>query len=170
MKRLICTLSFLILIGCSEPKTIEVIKTIEVVTILEMCPPEIIDAAGYYYSLENLQAKIICTTEGSCIHETGHHLDRLLGWPSLSLEWKTTIDKFIEKCNQEFDNPFCTFKDFPGIYGNPLAVVDMPDGTTQEWGGYRELYAQIYEHSILTMQEKPIEIHVFYTDQWIQSP
>jgi len=162
MKRLICTLILLILMGCSEPKTIEIIKTIEVVTVLEACPPEIVDTAGYYYSLENMQAKIICTTPGSCLHETCHHIDRLLEWPSLSLEWEATVDAFFEKCIGGLDNPFCAFKDFSGVYGNPLTVVELLDGTTQEWGGYLELYAQICEHSFLTMQEKPAELQIFY--------
>jgi len=170
MKRLICTLILLILLGCSEPKIIEVVKTVNVVTVLEVCPPELIDATGYFYSLDNLQAKILCTTPGSCLHETCHQIDRLLEWPSLSLEWEAAIDAFIEKCIGGLNDPFCPFKDFPGIYGNPLAVVEMSDGTTQKWGGYREVYADICEHSFLTMQEKPVEIQIFYTEQWKQSP
>ncbi len=103
---------------------------------------------------------IICEFEYACLHETGHWIDDGLGRPSKSESFKLYIDTMIEWCNDESNEGlynyhyWCWIKDFYGINGNPLH-----DGY---WGGYGELYADIYEYWKLHTVAPPLELQEFY--------
>lgn len=120
---------------------------------------------GYYYLGEGI-GKILCTSEITCLHEVGHHKDSLLENPSASTQWITEVDHFILMCLASVEHFFCTIKDFPGIYGNPMQDLVLNTGDIMKWGGYSELYAHIYEYSISQGEDKPTSFEVFYTNNW----
>lgn len=91
---------------------------------------------------------IHCDTEWACLHETAEMLRDKYGDPCLSEEWRTTIDAWVTT-------------DFPGVQENPMA--NAPWG---EWGGYCELYPELYAMWRMNFIELPPEIYVFYQSNW----
>lgn len=88
---------------------------------------------------------IWCTDEIYCLHEVGHHVDRLGGYISQTKEFQSSVDKYIstlDDChgNERVD---CWMVDFPGVNNNPLAEGD---GVEHNWGGYGEMYANLYAY------------------------
>jgi hypothetical protein len=73
---------------------------------------------------------IWCSDEFSCLHEVGHFVDTKLDNPSQSEEFRVAVQNCIETCaNQELRNMLIEFPIENGCF---------------EWGGYRELYAELY--------------------------
>jgi len=114
---------------------------------------------GVYQYLGNDQARILCVDEVSCLHEVGHHMNNLHGNPAKY--WVNDVEHFILMCLAGIEHYFCSISGFPGVYGNP-----MSDLTAIPWGGYSELYAFMYEHSITAGKPIPAILQIYFTNYW----
>ena len=108
--------------------------------------------------------------ERNALHEVAHMLDiDIFDNISQSPEFQNAIIAFIEANKTDglcIRQMICLIQDFPGINGNPMRVITytLPDGTeiTREWGGYFELYAEIYAQWKTGWAELPKELYPFY--------
>ena len=115
------------------------------------------ETSGVYNSIINT---IICETEKSCFHEIGHRKDDILDWPSMSPEFKLVVDNYINWCIEyEAQDYYCMFLiGFYGINGN--------DYKDTGWGGYSEVYAEIYEFSKYYGVSIPWAFVRYYEEGW----
>ncbi len=112
------------------------------------------DGWGGFYAGDGV---LLCQTEYACIHETGHWLDEKLGYPSETIEFKETLDTFINVCIENGDewgnvDYYCNLARFPGVNGN---AVD-------NWGGYGEAYAEMYKYLVHEDRPLPVVFVEFY--------
>lgn len=98
---------------------------------------------------------ILCNTESTCIHETGHWIDKYLGNISESVEFRQAIDTFILNCEYKLTE-YCWLALFPGLNNNELNIDD--------WGGYNEAYATIYEYDMFLGYPMPQVFIEFYNN------
>lgn len=107
---------------------------------------------------------IMCKNEGACIHEVGHWVDKNLGFPSMSFDFKRETILFLEKCesidNGIYGDDFCDFFYFPGIKNNP-----MYEAENFSWGGYSEFYATMYRMYMYEGYSLPEEFVEFYKEK-----
>ena len=104
---------------------------------------------------------IVCDPTGTCYHELGHAKDVKLGYPSHSPEFKKAVDEYLEWCKKgkkvwptECDH----LENFPGINGNPLRYG--------AWGGYFELYADLFMLNVWDNLCVPENIKVLFNIHW----
>lgn len=128
-------------------------------------------SSGMYYSDNNSTTGLLwCSSIGGdliaergCLHEVGHFLDDVMGRVSRTNEFKSFIDKFYEENNlDEYNGELRTLEGliatFPGIGENETASM----GEVVNWGGYTELYADIYSYWISGYIEIPDSFLVFF--------
>lgn len=104
---------------------------------------------------------ILCDDPGICFHELGHIKNDQLDNPSESPEFKKAIDDFLEWCigGKRFWPTECEhLETFPGINGNELRFGF--------WGGYEELYADLFMFETWNNLENPESIKVFFNIHW----
>lgn len=120
--------------------------------------------AGMYIG----NGRIVCLPDiVYCQHEVGHSLDDFLGYPSVTEEWRNTVENFIEGCIEEYVfSFFCPIQYWGGVNGNPLTVYERPNGDIVEWGGYSELYASIFEQSRTSLKKIPEPLAQFFSIDW----
>ena len=129
-----------------------------------------VNAAGVYCKDGNFW----CSNERACLHEVGHFVDERLGYPSKSegepvtfargvilsneLSWQQAIDEYylenltaLQVCEVLLFE--CIVWKWPGIWDK-----DRISG----WGGYTELYAELYAYWRLGWMEMPHEFLKFY--------
>ena len=101
---------------------------------------------------------IVCQYEFACIHEVGHWKDEDLDWISGTIEFKEALDSFILQCEEIEDSGegsyYCNLIRFPGVNGNDL--------TEEDWGGYVEVYAEMYVYDMLLGHPLPQIFVEFY--------
>lgn len=113
--------------------------------------------------------RIVCLPSMSyCLHEVGHAVDDFLGHPSMSRAWEVAIENYVEQCIKEYVIEWCiNLIGYSGINGNPMEIVSFANSEDSfEWGGYGELYAQLFEISRLRFTPLPESIQLFYTVEW----
>ena len=106
----------------------------------------------------------VCNYPDGCRHERGHRLDQSLGFVSQTPEFQAAISRYIEGC-ENIDTTVdqdtllgvvivCGIVDeFPGVsaphkpYDNPITALLFSMHDNNGWGGYDELYAEIFEFS-----------------------
>jgi hypothetical protein len=119
--------------------------------------------SGFYTPIGGGNGLIWCTDEYSCLHEIGHHIDSTLGWPSKTLEFRNAI----ASCSKDWSNihelgcsptlsSYVTI--FPGVGSSPN---DKYFGQT--WGGYSELYAELYALHVSDLIIVPEYLIEFYS-------
>jgi hypothetical protein len=100
---------------------------------------------------------IVANSEGTALHEVGHLVDEELGLPGDTEEWKRAVDLLAQQCRSNvYNRVYCFVAYFPGINGN------LHPG----WGGYGELYAELYHYVVMDYFVLPQELAEFYPD-WI---
>lgn len=83
-----------------------------------------------------------CTSEYTCLHEVGHAVDSMNGRPSVSPEFQAAIESLAKQSWVfEWGGLRARLTVFPGILAR-----SMLSGPIGEWGGYRELYAELYAY------------------------
>ena len=111
-----------------------------------------------------ITGKIHCINDSTCAHEEGHAADaayapyhwQLWNWESAQPGWRARIDNLAKHCpndEMEFYRILCNF---PGINGNPKHEDRNPSSLyfwTGGWGGYTELYAELYKHGHIIVWE-----------------
>jgi len=88
-------------------------------------------------------------------HEIGHAIDSSNDWVSETEEFQKAVDLSLEMLEDD-RTEFCSWcyiaeqilATSPGINGNPL----LKDSSGNEWGGYSELYANIFAYSTATIE------------------
>ncbi len=125
---------------------------------------EEIGAGGVYVG----DGRIVCLPDiYYCQHEIGHALDDFIGYPSETDEWKNTVDSFVEGCIEEYiASFFCGMSDYAGINGNPMHIITDSEGGESDWGGYSELYANIFELSRNNLKRIPEPLGKFFDIGW----
>ena len=105
---------------------------------------------------------IVCTSYDECAHERGHKLDQEHEFISQTPEFQAAIDLYTRECAHIDDTVpldillgvviVCGIvEDFPGVnaphkpYSNPLQAFIYGYHDYNGWGGYDELYAEIFE-------------------------
>jgi hypothetical protein len=81
--------------------------------------------------------EIWCTSEDICNHEEGHKLDASLGWISTSKAFIDAVDYRLETIS------------YPGINA-PYLILNcnfLGIDCSQKWGGYTELYADLWKEA-----------------------
>ena len=102
-----------------------------------------------------------CQSERACIHELGHYKDELMGFPSRSPEFQKAVSDYyaqheIDKITACFGGLNCLLWRMPGIMNHPR--LESADG----WGGFSELYAEIYAGWRLGKFDIPVEFFPFF--------
>ena len=110
-------------------------------------------STGGYNTISTL---MWCTKEGTCIHEVGHWKDDKSDWISNTIEFQEAVDNFIMECTENRDtSSYCVkLVMFPGINGNEL--------NEKGWGGYGELYAEMYVYNLYYKEPLPNIFIEFY--------
>jgi len=104
---------------------------------------------------------ILCEDSGTCFHELAHIKNDQLGYPSQSPEFRKAIDEYLEWCksNKRFWPVECAhLESFPGINGNEL--------NNRGWGGYEELYCDLFEKYIWNNWQLPENVKIFSNIHW----
>lgn len=104
---------------------------------------------------------IVCDDPGTCFHELGHIKNWQLDNPSQSPEFKKAIDDYLEWCvgGKRFWPTECEhLETFPGINGNELVWGF--------WGGYEELYADLFKFLTWNNLCMPENVKVFFDIHW----
>lgn len=81
--------------------------------------------------------EIWCTSQEACWHEEGHKKDASLGWPSTSKAFIDAVDYRLETIS------------YPGI-NSPYLILKcnfLGIDCSEEWGGYTELYADLWKEA-----------------------
>jgi len=111
-----------------------------------------------------ITGEIQCINDSTCAHEEGHAKDASFAphhwmmweWESAQPEWRAAVDNRVTHCpndEMEFYRLLCNF---PGINGNPRHKTSNPTALyfwTGGWGGYTELYAELYAHGMEVVYE-----------------
>lgn len=101
---------------------------------------------------------ILCSfNEGACLHEVGHRLDEGGGKISETKEFREALDNFIIRCiiNEDewgIEDFYCNLVRFPGLNGNSI----------DDWGGYKEAYAEMYKYNKQLGYVIPAELVEFF--------
>lgn len=104
---------------------------------------------------------IFCDEEGICFHELGHVKNAQLDYPSESSEFQKAIEEYLEWCvgGRRFWPTECEhLETFPGINGNELR--------NGRWGGYEELYADLFRHMTWSDRLMPENVKIFFNIHW----
>jgi hypothetical protein len=88
------------------------------------------DAGGLYLHGTGV---IWCTTEFSCLHEVGHHVDHLKGYPSQGRAFQAAVGRLAAQRHPH-----------PRYIAAQNIILALPEGGLLAWGGYAELYADLY--------------------------
>lgn len=120
-----------------------------------------------YYDLSTGQ--IVCQLQSDCLHEFGHKIDFQNNWISKSPAWKKSIDIYRSVVWQsiqgrDFMSERIVF--FPGIGASRIPDFNPVNTSFWEggWGGYTELYAEIYAWSDGDVSKIPPSLQSFYGD------
>jgi hypothetical protein len=119
--------------------------------------------AGFYIPILN---RIVCSDKHTCLHETGHSIDYRRGHISQSYEFAETVQIFriVSNTNNTVDEMSYRIRKFPGIGSDyeqttcRLFIKCEPEG----WGGYSELYAEIYAMADGNINNIPEVFRPFY--------
>lgn len=104
---------------------------------------------------------IFCDPTGICFHELGHAKDEQLDNPSQSPEFVKAVEGYLKWCKsgKRFWPTECEhLENFPGINGNGLRFG--------VWGGYDELYADLFMFHIWDNLCVPEDIAIFFNIHW----
>jgi hypothetical protein len=110
---------------------------------------------------------IACSTEFYCWHEKRHQLDRNYRFVSTTKEFKSVIQSYLETCDlYDLHNTYCGYiAMFPGILIPKVKCEYCTIFDTAYyggWGGYSELYAELYALADGTIENLPLELQQFY--------
>lgn len=108
-----------------------------------------IPSAGMVGSYNPITNLAYCPSNDICLHETGHAIDRSLGYPSQSEEFKTQLQIFIVSEFKE-DNP------------SDLSIKVMNTVMTSKQNTMREVYANLYKWSGGNENNLPKNLAKFY--------
>lgn len=99
-------------------------------------------------SFDPATGQILCSDAYTCKHETGHWIDRSLGYPSVHPAFQAAV------CAVDGSDAFSQWvQSFPGVCSNPILRVPG----YADWGGYQEIYADIY-----AVWDVPAEFAIYY--------
>lgn len=105
-----------------------------------------------------------CNNPWGCAHEQAHSIDRNLGFPSQSKEFKEAVESI--RANGSMYG--WIIEAFPGVNDNPMF---QPDSFLQRlyllgfgWGGYGELYADLYAYHVIYGVPIPNTLAPFYSN------
>jgi hypothetical protein len=107
---------------------------------------------------------VVCDTE--CLHENGHKLDHSLGDISKSESFQTAVKVYLAilwnypAYRDEFSKNFIGYAGITAPYLDDTRFISVFSG--REWGGYSELYADIYKWSGGNIEEIPTSLRKFY--------
>jgi hypothetical protein len=119
---------------------------------------------GSYY---NKWTGIIRCQGEDCLHEAGHALDASRGWVSEGQAWRDAVSTYIAVAWQmpAMRDQFTeTIAFFPGVGGplwpsrNPFNITFWRGG----WGGYTELYAELFKACGGDIGKLPAGLQPFY--------
>ena len=108
---------------------------------------------------------VLCDSQSTCIHENGHKIDEEHNWISTTKEWKVAVDNYRhnliynEPPWEEFDLRFFSF---PGIGSDRIKCDWFQSCFIGGWGGYSELYADVWKWNSGKIENVPIELREFY--------
>jgi len=119
----------------------------------------------YVYKEPNMSEQEALDYSACLAHEVGHAIDKANGYVSKTEEFQKAVELSIEMLENDRSGPcsWCFVTEqviapFSGINGNPLSAI-----STDEWGGYAELYAQLFEYGF-SLDEIPPPLRIFYQD------
>ena len=108
---------------------------------------------------------ILCDSPSMCLHENGHKIDESKNWISHTKEWENVVENY--RHNLIYNKPPWKESDlhlfnFPGIGSNRIDCKWFQSCITTGWGGYSELYAEIWKWSGGRIENIPFEFREFY--------
>jgi hypothetical protein len=95
---------------------------------------------------------IVCHNQNSCLHEMGHQLDNELGNISKSKEFQLATLAYIKiiwdypQFRDTFSNLFIGYSGITSPYQDENRIIFKLANNTNKWGGYSELYADIFAY------------------------
>jgi len=116
--------------------------------------------SGFYIPVLDM---IVCHDPHTCLHETGHSIDN---GRSETKEFSNAVQIFriVADTNNSVDEMSYRIRKFPGIGSDyeqttcKLFIKCEPEG----WGGYSELYAEIYAMADGNLKNIPEIFRPFY--------
>jgi hypothetical protein len=112
--------------------------------------------------------KITCTDRYTCLHEYGHERDHQSGWISKSKEFRQAVDVFnrVQWLLDPDDRHEWSERmhSFPGVTSPRMPCRDILSVSFWQggWGGYTELYAEMWAWADGDIYSMPIEFKKFY--------
>lgn len=100
-----------------------------------------------------------CTSEHSCRHELGHAMDKKMGHPSQSIEFKNAVTNYLKNNPVHLITNPTTFAGL--VHLAPGMDIPVPP-QFQPYPVYSELYAEIYAWADGCVCNMPIDFKKFY--------
>lgn len=106
---------------------------------------------------------IYCKSNTACIHEQGHVLDRKLGNISETEEYKKSIIEYangslLANSRNEIVDKILVF---PGV-NQPMSMSGFASRLQGGWGGYKELYADIWANCDGNIEQIPVSLQPYF--------
>lgn len=115
--------------------------------------------------------EISCSDKYTCLHEHGHLLDFQLGWESKGKAFQESVQVFnrVQWLLDPDDRHEWAERmhEFPGVTAPKTPCKDLLSMSfwTGGWGGYTELYAEMYAWANGDISNMPHEFRKYYAPE-----